>query len=236
MAETTGWSEIIVDAAGVLIDDVRWTKDSANVPAQFFAAKSDFVRAALPRLNRPPNLLTWLEAHMTEPLFDEYEWISDAASTEAATTVNTGKTGYELCTVVLRSADGLSETRYPEAEYNAETGAVTFPVQPQAGLDYICQFYTDGTFPKLTESQEQLFALAVAVVWDQRLDRTWLSLTPKIKDSSFETVNEGNYAEKISQRLQRNEFTLSDKLKKYEQDCAYMTRVPPQRFFRTNWG
>lgn len=236
MVETTGWSEIILDAAGVLIDDIRWTKDAANVPARFFSAKSDFVRAALPRLNRPPNLLTYLEAHMTEPIYDEYVWISTEESKTGPTQVDTSKIGYQLCTVALRAANGHSETAYPEASYDSETGIVTFPEQPSEGLEYTCDFYTDGTFPKLTISQEQLFALAVAVVWDQRMDRTWLSLTPKIKDSSFETVNEGNYAEKISQRLQRNEFALSDKLRKYEQDCAYATRVPAQRYFRTNWG
>ena len=236
MAETTGWSQIIMDAAGVLIDDIRWTKDAASVPARFFRAKSDFVRAALPRLNRPPNLLTWLEAHMTEPSYDDYVWISDAASTSAQTAVNTGMTGYELCTVALRAKDGLSETPYTDFQYNAETGVVMMGVQPSAGLEYTIDFYTDGTFPKLTISQEQLFALAVAVVWDERLDRTWLSLAQKIKDSSFQTVNEGNYAEKISQRLQRNEFALSDKLKKYEQDCAAMTRIPVQRYFKTHWG
>lgn len=221
MAETTGWSEIITRAAGVLIDDIRWTKDASNIPARFFSAKSDFVLTALPRLNRPPDLEIMLENGMTEPLSDVYEWTSTEESTTAVTEVATGKIGYELCTVALRAANGLSETQYPEASYNSATGVVTFPVQASAGLEYTMDFYTDGTFPKLSPTQIGLFALAVAVVWDERGDRTWLFLAQKIKDSSFETVNEGNYAEKISQRLERNERALSDKLCKYEQDCAY---------------
>ena len=226
MAETTGWSEIITRAAGVLIDDIRWTKDAANVPARFFSAKSDFVRAALPRLNRPPNLLTYLEAGMTEPVYDEYVWISTEESKAGPTQVDTGKIGYQLCTVALRAANGQSETAYPEASYDSETGIVTFPEQLREGLEYTCDFYTDGTFPKLTISQEQLFALAVAVVWDTRFERNFLNLQAKIHDSAFNTVNEANYAEKINQRLMRNEQLLRDKLNKYEQDCAYAARFP----------
>ena len=219
--DTTGWSEIITEAASVLIDDIRWTKDASSIPVRFFRAKSDFVLAALPRLNRPPDLEYVLEGGMTQPQYDNYTWISTSESTTEAVTVATGKIGYELCTIALRSPDGIHETPYTDFTYDPETGNVTFGVQPSSGLDYEIDFYTDGTFPPLTPTQMRLFALAVAVVWDERMDRTWLFLAQKIKDSSFETVNEGNYAEKISQRLLRNKQALSDELCKYEQDCAY---------------
>lgn len=224
MAETTGWSEIITEAAGVLIDDIRWTKDAANIPARFFRAKSDFVLAALPRLNRPPDLEYVLERGMTQPRYDNYTWISTAESTTEAVTVQTGMVGYELCTVALRAPNGITETPYTDFTYDPTTGDVTFGIQTNAGLDYELDFYTDGTFPPLTPTQMRLFSLAVAVVWDERMDRTWLYLAQKIKDSSFETVNEGNYAEKVSQRLLRNKQALSDELCKYEQDCAYRAR------------
>ena len=113
-----------------------------------------------------------------------------------------------------------------DAEYNSETGIVTFPIQPEAGIRYAIDLYTDGEFPDLTVRQNELFAYAVAVVWDTRFERNFLNLQAKIHDSAFNVVNEANYADKISQRLMRNEQLFRDKLNKYEQDCAYAARFP----------
>lgn len=219
----TGWSDIIT-AAMTIIDDARWRDDLATNPAVFFRAKSDYIRAAMPKLNRPPELYTMLKTGMVEPNYDEYEWTSDAASLTGETAVSTGKIGYSLCSVAFYNADKTKMTAYPDAAYDSETGIVTFPQQSAAGIAYTIDFYTDGTFPELTPAQTDLFVLAVAIVWDMRQDRNWLNLQMKIHDSSFKTANEGNYAEKINQRLMRNIQMFRDSMNKYEQDCAYNGR------------
>lgn len=222
----TGWSEVI-SAANLLIDDVRWQKELEESAARFFRAKSDFVRMAIPRINRPPGLLDFIQSGMTEPQYGSVSWTSDEASTSSETTVDTGMKNYGLCTVALRSGNGLYETPYSDFTYDPETGAVVFGVQPQAGLDYEIDFYNDGEFADLSEAQMRLFARAIAVVWDERFERNWLNLQPKINDSSFSTVNEANYQEKASLRLQRNIQAFEDELRKYEQDCAYRARFSP---------
>ena len=222
---STAWSEIIT-ASMTVIDDERLNELLTVSPAQFYRRMSDYVKMALPALKRPPELLSTLQAGMDLPEYSDSVWTSTVASTSASTDVATGMIGYDLCSVIIRSGDpagGVLYDAYPDAVYNSETGVVTFPIQPDIGIDYMMDFYKDGEFPTLTESQMELFALAVAVLWDRRFERTWLNLTVKIHDSTFDVVNESNYLEKSSQRLVRNVQDFNDKLKAYEQMCAYLT-------------
>ena len=220
----TGWSEIITSAMTV-IDDIRWLEDLETSPAMFFRAKSEYVKLALAEMNRPPELYMKLTAGMKEPSFAYCEWTSDAASREAQTEYDTGKPGFALCSVAMYDAEGTHLLPY-DAAYDPATGVVTFPIQPEAGIRYAIDLYTDGEFPDLTVRQNELFTYAVAVVWDTRFERNFLNLQAKIHDSAFSVVNEANYADKISTRLMRNEQLFRDKLNKYEQDCAYAARFP----------
>lgn len=232
-----GWSEII-QKAKLLIDDVRWDRELALSPARFFRAKSDLVLLALPLLNRPPNLTDWLKSGMVAPSYDDAEWVSTAESLDGPVTVATGMAGYDLCSVtVLSGIDGgtgnpsPTEEAYTDFSYDKETGNVTFAKQTAEGIVYELDFYTDGSFRDFDESVMRLFSLAVAVVWDERFDNNWLNMQMKIHDSSFSTANEGNYAEKISQRRERNRAAFTEELKQYEQNRAYLTRVPRARYF-----
>lgn len=226
----TMWSKII-NAAMLIIDDDNWRLELNESPARFFRAKSDWVTMALPLLNRPPNLQSWLKNGMTAPSYESAVWVSDQASTEGSVTVDTGLIGYELMSVTRRSADGLTETPYTLAEYDPETGLLTFPVQDAVGIDYNIDAYTDGSFRDLDETMLRLFALAIAVVWDERLDTNWLNDSMKIKDSSFSTEKESSYMEATGKKRNRNRAAFTEELKQYEQNAAYMTRVPEFRYF-----
>lgn len=225
----TGWSKVI-KSAKVLIDDVRWDRELAVSPARFFRAKSDWVRLALPLLNRPPNLQSMIQNGMTEPQYDSFSY----AVTEdicGSVTIETGLTGYEIASAYVRGADGVSETPISVTQYDKASGAVTVSGNISAGESVEIDFYTDGQFPDMSDTLMRLFALAVAVVWDERFDNNWLNMQLKIHDSSFSTANEGNYAEKISQRRERNRAAFTEELKQYEQNVAYLSRVPKERYF-----
>ena len=217
----TAWSTVIT-AAMQVIDDERWTEQLAIDPAQFFRAKSETLKYAMPLLSRPPELLTYLQTGLVEPEYAEGSWVSTEASTEAETQVETGFIGYELMSCVIR-VGGVEVLPYPDASYDPETGIITFPQQTEAGIEYDWDLYTDGELPDLTPTQLRLFGLAMAVVWDEHFERNFLDITPKISDSSFKTVNEANYIEKGNHRLQMNRQAFNDELRKYEQDCAYMS-------------
>lgn len=219
----TTWADIVT-AALVQIDDVRLEEQMAVSPAQFYRRMAALIQQAMPLLSRPPELLTFLRNGMTAPDYDDFEWTSDEASTAAETPVDTGMTGFDLCSVTQRvsNANGtISLVPYSAAVYDPETGTVSMPVQESAGLEYDFDFYTDGEFPDLSESQMRLFALAVAVVWDERFSRNWLSMSMKIHDDSFTTVNEANYIAQVTKRLHDNRISFNDELRAYEQLCAY---------------
>ena len=219
----TTWADIVT-AAMVQIDDVRMEEQMAVSPAQYYRRMAAIINQAMPLLSRPPELLTILKNGMVQPLYDDYEWTSDEASTSAVTDVNTGMIGYDLCSVTQRviHANGtISLLPYSGATYNAETGIVTMPIQESAGIGYDFDFYTDGQFPDLSETQMRLFSLAVAVVWDERFSRNWLSMSMKIHDDSFTTVNEANYIAQVTKRLHDNRISFNDELRAYEQLCAY---------------
>lgn len=223
----TTWADIL-SAAMVQIDDVRLQEQLSVSPAQFYRRMSLIVKQAFPLLSRPPELLSFLKSGMKNPAFDDAEWTSTGESAGGETAVETGKTGFELCSVVLRVPQDngtVMYVPYPDAQYDAESGVVTFPRQAGAGISYDIDFYSDGAFPTLTETQTRLFALAVAVVWDERFSRNWLAMFPKIKDENFETVNEANYTEKITKRLHDNRISFNDELRAYEQQCAYTATV-----------
>ncbi len=218
----TAWSEIIT-AAMQALDDERWREQITVSPAQFYRAKSDTVKFALPLLNSPPELLDYLERDMVLPEYDDFPWESTEASLSGETAVDTGLLGYELMSAVVFGADGTGAKPYAGAGYDPETGIVTFPKQTSAGVRYELDFYTDGSFRTLTNSQLRLFGLAVCVAWDENFSRNFLNLQPKIHDSSFSTVNEANYMDKVTVRLRENRQSFNDELHKYEQLCAYKT-------------
>lgn len=223
----TKWADITA-AALVQIDDVRLEEQMVVSPAQFYRRISALINQAYPLLSRPPELLEYLKQEMAQPSYDDYEWASDAASLENPTNVDTGMMGYDLCSVTQRVQHDngtVSLIPYADAVYDAETGVVTMPVQEKEGIAYDFDFYTDGEFPDLSETQMRLFALAVAIVWDERFSRNWLNMQSKIHDDSFSTVNEANYAQQITKRLHDNRIAFNDELRAYEQLCNYRGTV-----------
>lgn len=171
----TTWSEIITGYAMVVIGDERMTDDLATDAALFFRRMSIWLKMAMPMLNRPPELLTYLSEGRTNPVYADAEWVSTQESTTRETVVETGKAGFELCSCVIaisaRNGD-VTFVPYTDFSYDPETGNVTFPQQDNAGTEYRLDFYTDGAFAhELTETQKRLLGLAVAVTWDNRFNR-----------------------------------------------------------------
>lgn len=227
----TAWAEVICNYAMPVIDDVRLTDQMEENPALFFRRMSLYVDLAIPSLSRPPELDTLLKNQLQKPIYGDETWISTQESTTQQTVISTGFLNYELFSCSLRTVDSsgvVTATPEPDVIYNAETGEVTFPIQTSAGLEYSLDFYTDGSFSTdLTEAQKRLLGMAIGVVWDERFSRSWLNIQMKIKDSSFDTVNESNYMREVQSRLVTNRKLLNDELRRYEQDIAYSNTIMP---------
>lgn len=225
----TTWQDIVTDSAMVIIDDVRLADELTASPARFFRKMSLYVKEALPMMCRPPELLTRLKSGMTEPQFTSLEWVSTEESTGQEVSVPTDFPNAEIVSIVRRITGNngiVTETVYTDAAYDAETGVVTFPVQQSVGEEYEIDLYIDGDFSfDLSATQMRLFGMAVAIVWDERQERNWLNIQPKIQDSSFKTVNEANYIRAAQERLRMNRAAFNDEARKYEQDVAYHSTV-----------
>lgn len=219
----TTWADVIASAM-VLIDDVRLEEQMAVSPAQFYRRMAGWVDLAFPKLNRPPELYAYIKKGKINPDYTDFEWESTEESTIAATEVETGAIGYELCSVTMRILhpnNTVSLLPYSAAIYDAETGVVTFPKQEKTGICYEIDFYKDGEFSDLSEAQMRLMALAISTLWDNRFQRDWLGISPKIHDDSFNPPNEAQYMEKSTKRWKENVIAFNDELRDYEQSCTY---------------
>lgn len=215
----------IIQKAMVVIDDVRLAQQLSQNPALFYRRMCGYVDLAVPMLSSPPELYTYITNDYEEPQFADTVWVSTQESTEGETAYDTGLAGYDLCSVSMYSADGKQITAYTEAQYDPETGIVTFPAQSEEGIIYDIDMYKDGSVAELTPQMMRLFALAIAVMWNERLDNNWLNIQPKIKDHSFETINESNYIDKMTLRAKEKRHEFTDELKKFEQTAMYQKTV-----------
>lgn len=232
----TPWTEIICNFAMPVMDDVRLIDQMGENPALFFRRMALYMDLAIPMVSRPPELDSYLNYELVKPVYDDMIWRSTSESLEGETTVETTMTGYDLFSCSLREVDEsgvVTSTPVSGVTYDPETGTVVFPQQETVGLEYNVDFYTDGSFYyDLTETQKRLLGLAVGVVWDERFSRNWLNITMKVKDASFDTVNESNYMREVQNRLFMNRHLLNDELRKYEQDIAYKNTVTPKTQLR----
>ena len=232
----TPWTEIICNYAMPVMDDVRLIDQMGENPALFFRRMALYMDLAIPIVSRPPELDSYLNYELVKPVYDDMIWRSTSESLEGETTVETTMTGYDLFSCSLREVDEsgvVTSTPVSGVTYDPETGTIVFPQQETVGLEYNVDFYTDGSFYyDLTEAQKRILGLAVGVVWDERFSRNWLNLTMKVKDASFDTVNESNYMREVQNRLFMNRHLLNDELRKYEQDVAYKNTVTPKTQLR----
>lgn len=232
----TPWTEIICNYAMPVMDDVRLIDQMGENPALFFRRMALYMDLAIPMVSRPPELDSYLNYELVKPVYDDMIWRSTSESLEGETTVETSMIGYELFSCSLREVDEsgvVTSTPVSGVTYDPETGTIVFPQQETVGLEYNVDFYTDGSFYyDLTEAQKRLLGLAVGVVWDERFSRNWLNITMKVKDASFDTVNESNYMREVQNRLFMNRHLLNDELRKYEQDVAYKNTVTPKAQLR----
>jgi hypothetical protein len=220
------WSDFLTGPCMVLVNDEIWREELALSPAQFFRAKSQYIILGVGRFTRPPEAQAWLV--YTAPTYDSFNYATPTAQT-APIVIATGKTGYELCSVVLDSADANGNAAFtPQTSftYDAETGNVTLNVDLSAGDEVDIDFYTDGMFTNdLTDETMRLLAKCVQVVWEEHFGGDFLQRTQKVKDKTFNIPNESTWTREQQAKLTALEKSLNDALANFEKNCAYRQTV-----------
>lgn len=143
--------------------------------------------------------------------------------------INTGITGYELCSAGVIEEDDLGTPVYVALDitYDNETGDMTLNQVVEAGRTVQIDFYTDGYFENdLTDDMKNILGLCVQYVWERRFNNDFLTRTPKIKDDSFDTGNESNWIAKGTERLRVIYGQLNSALVSFEQGLAAMQTLP----------
>ncbi len=228
----TLFSDVLTQYAMQFIDDVRWTEQLTLNPAQFFRAKSQALISAIPRFNRPPNIQQYLK--YIEPSY------SDTTHTVINTdvfplTVETGNSGYELCSVgyvLTDSVGGATYTSITDFTYDSETGNVVVNEQLQEGTVIDFDFYTDGYFENdLDDTQKRLLGLCVAYDWYYRFENAFLNVLNPITDKTF-SPRSATAEDKRANTARYTEISrqLSSELIAYEQRLYAMKYIPKTGF------
>lgn len=220
----TTFSDIITLAlTSKIINDLRWEQDYAENAALFLRQKSKTLQAAIPKFNRPPQIREYLS--YASPAFDDYEFtLVDAV--QGSVTLETGKTGYELCNVGILSTDQYGDAKYTPVTlftYDDETGDVTVVGSYAARTKFVVDFYTDGVFTnELNYEIQEILCYCLKVVWETGFSGSWLDRTPFIQDKTFKRAStESAWTEAQEHKRKAAENSLNDRLMKYEQDCNY---------------
>lgn len=225
------FSQILTQYAMQEINDINWTRELELSPARFFRAKSDTVIASIPLFNRPPEVQNWLSYEA--PSYDDYLYSAFGDSASETTVIQTGKTGYELCSAVLVTTDASGFPAYQplSSSYNAQTGEVTINASLKDGDSVDIDFYTDGVFAReITPEMCSILAQCIAVKWfDRDFGNDWLDNKNKIKDKSFDIGSVSAQMTAVTARKKENRLALNDRLLHYEQNTAMRQTIPPLR-------
>lgn len=224
----TAWSEIICDYGMVLINDIRLTEELANDPALFFRKMSLYLKNAIPMFGKPPEEKARLCG--TEPRYDSYTF---TVQEDGEQTIETGMTGYELCSVEIIRLDKFGNPVSVPVQgttYDAETGTVTIPEGPEVWDRLDINFYTDGAFPvELSYSEKEILGLCLQYIWESRYAGDWLNRVPKPKGKSFDVPSSAPQTRADTERLQFLKYQINGKIRSYMQSLAYQNVVPPAK-------
>ena len=215
----TAFSTIITQHAMNFIEDPRWQEQLALNPAQFFRAKSLILENAIPRFNRPYNIQQYLT--YAKEAFGDFEYLIDAdMEEEQDIVIDTGLTGYELCSTGILTPNGKEAPTYtPVAnQYDAETGGVTVHAKLEKGQSILCDFYTDGVFDRdLDMIQCRILGLCMACDWHRQFANAYLNVANLVIDKTFNVRSASEHMRVNTERLRTLEQMLSQELLAYEQ-------------------
>lgn len=227
----TSWASVITDDAMLVINDLRLNRELSENPALFFRKMSLYMKNAIARFNRPPEIRNWLS--YTAPTFDAFTYTTSEEAQSDITITNTAMTGYDLMSAGTVTEDvygNPSYTAFTGASYDSETGTITISASSDApvaaGTVLSFDFYTDGTFTNdLTDAQRRILALCLQYTWELNFANDWLNRVPRAKDRSFDAGNVANQTRANTERLNAVKRALDDAMAAYSQNCAYVTGV-----------
>ena len=218
----TTWEELELRATTFIKNDLSLDWDKANRLPVFFNRMRAYMIEAIPKFNRPPEMLAKLAAY-TAPQFESVSYTTVEGENQ---TVDTGVTGATVFSVGIIEEDDFGDVQYvpvANAEYDAETGIVTLTGTFEAGSHVEIDLYTSGTFEAdLNETEKGILAFAIYNRYEHRFDNDVLERQSKIRDSAFTTISEASQTQAGTARQREVDSQLYAMLRAYQDNVEYL--------------
>lgn len=218
----TTWEELELRATTFIKNDLSLDWDKANRLPVFFNRMRAYMVEAIPKFNRPPEMLAKLAAY-TAPQFESVSYTTIEGDDQ---TVDTGVTGATVFSVGIIEEDDFGDVQYvpvANAEYNGETGIVTLVGTFEAGSQVEIDLYTSGAFDaELNETEKGILAFAIYNRYEHRFDNDVLERQSKIRDSAFTTISEASQTQAGTARQREVDSQLYAMLRAYQDNVEYL--------------
>lgn len=218
----TTWEELELRATTYIKNDLSLEWDKANRLPVFFNRMMAYMVEAIPKFNRPPEILAKLAAY-TAPQFESVSYTTVEGENQ---TVDTGVTGATVFSAGVIEEDDFGDVQYTPvsgAEYNQETGIVTLPGAFDAGSQVEIDLYTSGVFDaELNETEKGILAFAIYNRYEHRFDNDVLERQAKIRDSAFTTISEASQTQAGTARQREVDSQLYAMLRAYQDNVEYL--------------
>lgn len=218
----TTWEELELRATTFIKNDLSLDWDKANRLPVFFNRMRAYMVEAIPKFNRPPEMLAKLAAY-TAPQFESVSYTTVEGENQ---TVETGVTGATVFSVGIIEEDDFGDVQYApvaNAEYDAGTGIVTLTGTFEAGSQVEIDLYTSGAFEaELNETEKGILAFAIYNRYEHRFDNDVLERQSKIRDSAFTTISEASQTQAGTARQREVDSQLYAMLRAYQDNVEYL--------------
>lgn len=218
----TTWEELELRATTYIKNDLSLDWDKANRLPVFFNRMRAYMVEAIPKFNRPPEMLQKLAAY-TAPAFESVSYTTIAGENQ---TVETGVLGATVVSAGILETDDFGDVEYTPlagVEYDPETGLVTLVGTFEAGSQVEIDLYTGGTFDaELNEAEKGILAFAIYNRYEHRFDNDVLERQAKIRDSAFTTISEASQTQAGTARQREVDSQLYAMLRAYQDNVEYL--------------
>lgn len=218
----TTWEELELRATTFIKNDLSLDWDKANRLPVFFNRMQAYMVEAIPKFNRPPEMLAKLAAY-TAPQFESVSYTTIAGENQ---TVDTGVLGATVVSAGVIEEDDFGDVQYTPiegAEYAPETGLVTLTGMFEAGSRVEIDLYTSGAFEaELNETEKGILAFAIYNRYEHRFDNDALERQAKIRDSAFTTISEASQTQAGTARQREVDSQLYAMMRAYQDNVEYL--------------
>lgn len=218
----TTWEELELRATTYIKNDLSLEWDKAKRLPVFFNRMRAYMVEAIPKFNRPPEMLQKLAAY-TAPQFESVSYTTIAGENQ---TVETEVMGATVVSAGIIEEDDFGDVQYTPlggVGYDAETGLVTLTGTFEAGSRVEIDLYTSGTFnAELNETEKGILAFAIYNRYEHRFDNDVLERQAKIRDSAFTTISEASQTQAGTARQREVDSQLYAMLRAYQDNVEYL--------------